>query len=46
MEMLIHKVPRTRVPIALTGRADKPLSQLASCALALLLARQHWPVAV
>lgn len=29
-----------RVPIALTDRADKPLSRLASCALALLLARQ------
>ncbi|MFN8457775.1 MAG: bifunctional enoyl-CoA hydratase/phosphate acetyltransferase [Anaerolineae bacterium] len=29
-----------RVPIALTDRADKPLSRLASCALALLLAHQ------
>lgn len=29
-----------RVPIALTDRADKPLSRLASCALALLLAQQ------
>jgi phosphate acetyltransferase/phosphate butyryltransferase len=33
-----------RVPIALTSRADKPLSRMASCALALLLARQHRPV--
>ena len=30
-----------RVPIALTSRADKPLSRMASCAIALLLARQH-----
>jgi phosphate acetyltransferase/phosphate butyryltransferase len=29
-----------RVPIALTDRADKPLSRLASCALALLVAHQ------
>jgi phosphate acetyltransferase/phosphate butyryltransferase len=29
-----------RVPIALTSRADKPLSRMASCALALLLARR------
>lgn len=29
-----------RVPIALTDRADKPLSRLASCALALLLVHQ------
>jgi phosphate acetyltransferase/phosphate butyryltransferase len=28
-----------RVPIALTSRADRPLSRMASCALALLLAR-------
>jgi phosphate acetyltransferase/phosphate butyryltransferase len=28
-----------RVPIALTSRADKPLSRMASCAIALLLAR-------
>jgi phosphate acetyltransferase/phosphate butyryltransferase len=35
-----------RVPIALTSRADKPLSRMASCALALLLARQHGPVPV
>jgi phosphotransacetylase/acyl dehydratase len=28
------------VPIALTSRADKPLSRMVSCALALLLARQ------
>jgi phosphotransacetylase/acyl dehydratase len=28
-----------RVPIALTSRADKPLSRIASCAIALLLAR-------
>jgi len=30
-----------RVPIALTSRADKPLSRMASCAIALLLARQQ-----
>lgn len=30
-----------RVPIALTSRADKPLSRMASCALALLLARRR-----
>jgi phosphate acetyltransferase/phosphate butyryltransferase len=30
-----------RVPIALTSRADKPLSRMVSCVLALLLARQH-----
>ncbi len=35
-----------RVPIALTSRADKPLSRMASCALALLLARQPRPVPV
>ena len=35
-----------RVPIALTSRADKPLSRMASCALALLLARQHSPAPV
>lgn len=35
-----------RVPIALTSRADKPLSRMASCAIALLLARQRSPVAV
>jgi phosphate acetyltransferase/phosphate butyryltransferase len=35
-----------RVPIALTSRADKPLSRMVSCALALLLARQHAPVRV
>lgn len=35
-----------RVPIALTSRADKPLSRMASCALALLLARQLAPVPV
>jgi phosphate acetyltransferase/phosphate butyryltransferase len=29
-----------RVPIALTSRADKPLGRMASCAIALLLARQ------
>jgi phosphate acetyltransferase/phosphate butyryltransferase len=29
-----------RVPIALTSRADRPLSRMASCALALLLARR------
>ena len=28
-----------RVPIALTSRADKPMSRMASCAVALLLAR-------
>jgi len=28
-----------RVPIALTSRADKPISRMASCAIALLLAR-------
>jgi phosphate acetyltransferase/phosphate butyryltransferase len=32
-----------RVPIALTSRADKPLSRMASCALALLLARRTAP---
>jgi phosphate acetyltransferase/phosphate butyryltransferase len=35
-----------RVPIALTSRADKPSSRTASCALALLLARQRRPVRV
>jgi phosphate acetyltransferase/phosphate butyryltransferase len=35
-----------RVPIALTSRADKPLSRMASCALALLLARQERPIPV
>jgi phosphate acetyltransferase/phosphate butyryltransferase len=30
-----------RVPIALTSRADKPLGRMASCALALLLARRR-----
>jgi phosphotransacetylase/acyl dehydratase len=35
-----------RVPIALTSRADKPLSRMVSCALALLLARQRSPVSV
>jgi phosphate acetyltransferase/phosphate butyryltransferase len=30
-----------RVPIALTSRADKPLSRTVSCVLALLVARQH-----
>jgi phosphotransacetylase len=34
------------VPIARTSRADRPLSRMASCALALLLARQHRPVPV
>jgi phosphate acetyltransferase/phosphate butyryltransferase len=29
-----------RVPIALTSRADKPMSRMASCAVALLLARK------
>jgi phosphotransacetylase/acyl dehydratase len=29
-----------RVPIALTSRADKPMSRMASCAIALLLARK------
>jgi len=29
-----------RVPIALTSRADKPLSRMASCAIALLVARR------
>jgi hypothetical protein len=28
------------VPIALTSRADKPLGRMASCAVALLLARR------
>jgi phosphate acetyltransferase/phosphate butyryltransferase len=28
-----------RVPVALTSRADKPLGRMASCAVALLLAR-------
>jgi phosphate acetyltransferase/phosphate butyryltransferase len=32
-----------RVPIALTSRADKPSSRMASCALALLLARRPRP---
>jgi phosphate acetyltransferase/phosphate butyryltransferase len=35
-----------RVPIALTGRADRPLSRMASCALALLVARQPRPASV
>ncbi len=35
-----------RVPIALTSRADKPLGRMASCALALLLARRPSPVRV
>jgi phosphate acetyltransferase/phosphate butyryltransferase len=35
-----------RVPIALTSRADKPLSRMVSCALALMLARQPRSVAV
>jgi phosphotransacetylase len=35
-----------RVPIALTSRADRPLSRMGSSALALLLARQHRPVPV
>jgi len=35
-----------RVPIALTSRADNPLGRIASCALALLLARQQSPVPV
>ena len=29
------------VPIALTSRSDKPVSRMASCALALLLARER-----
>jgi phosphate acetyltransferase/phosphate butyryltransferase len=33
-----------RVPIALTSRADSPLSRMASCTLALLLARPHGPI--
>ncbi len=35
-----------RVPIALTSRADKSLSRMVSCALALLLVRQHGAVRV
>jgi len=35
-----------RVPIVLTSRADKPLSRMASCAIALLLARQSATVKV
>ena len=35
-----------QVPIALTSRADKPLSRMVSCALALLLARQRSPIPV
>jgi phosphotransacetylase len=31
----------TRVPIILTGRADKTLARLSSCAIALLLAHAH-----
>ena len=31
---------RRRVPIALTSRADKPMGRMASCAIALLLARK------
>jgi phosphate acetyltransferase len=30
-----------RVPIILTSRADKTMARLASCAIALLLARHH-----
>jgi phosphate acetyltransferase/phosphate butyryltransferase len=30
-----------RVPIALTSRADKPLSRMVSCAIALLVARRQ-----
>jgi phosphate acetyltransferase/phosphate butyryltransferase len=35
-----------RVPIALTSRADKPMSRMASCALALLLARHQKEIKV
>jgi phosphate acetyltransferase/phosphate butyryltransferase len=35
-----------RVPIALTSRADKPLSRMASCAVALVLARRTGGVIV
>ncbi len=35
-----------RVPIALTSRADKPMSRIASCAIALLLARRRRSIQV
>ena len=35
-----------RVPIVLTSRADSPLARMASCALALLLARSKQKVKV
>jgi hypothetical protein len=35
-----------QVPIALTSRADKPLSRMVSCAIALLVARQQGSIVI
>jgi phosphate acetyltransferase/phosphate butyryltransferase len=35
-----------RVPIALTSRADKPLSRMVSCAIALLVARRQGSISI
>ena len=35
-----------RVPIALTSRADKPLTRMVSCAIALLVARRQGSISI